>query len=120
MKGWREGKALVWVAVGLLALAGLAAAAQTNQGGAGTSAEERRVAEVLSAIAGAGKVEVALFYGPASAGFSGTEGGRLTGAVAVAEGARDMEVRLNLTRALRTLLTLPETAGDVFVMEDGR
>ena len=118
MKSWLEGKTLIYIALGLLALAGLMAAAQSGKTGESVSAEERRMAEVLGAISGAGKVEVALFYGPAASGFS--EEAPITGAVAVAEGARDMEVRLNLTRALRTLLALPETAVDVFVMEDGK
>lgn len=118
MRRWLEGKALVWVALGLLALAGLMVAMQPGKGDRGMSAEEGRVAEVLSAIAGAGRVEVGLFYGPASADFSGTR--QLTGAVVVAQGAGNMETRLNLTRAARTLLALPETAVDVFVMEADR
>ena len=61
MKSWLEGKMLVWTALGLLALAGLLAAAQSNRGDTGLSAEERRVAEVLGAIAGAGRVKFAIF-----------------------------------------------------------
>ena len=41
-----------------------------------------------------------------------------TGAVVVAEGADDLSVRLSLIRAVRTLLGLPESAVDVFVMEE--
>ena len=49
--------------------------------------------------------------------FTSSAGSAPTGALVVAEGADDMQVRLNLIRAVRTLLGLPETAVDVFVME---
>ena len=92
------------------------AAPEGAAGGSGTG-EEKRIAQVLSAISGAGKVEVAVYY-------SGAEGlaasGAPVGAVVVAEGADSMEVRLNLIRAVRTLLGLPEAAVDVFSMEAGR
>ena len=68
---------------------------------------------------GAGKVEVALFYAQ-EAGAFGASASVPTGAVVVAEGAEDMAVRLKLIRAVRTLLSLPESAVDVFVMEEGR
>lgn len=77
------------------------------------SQEERRIAEVLSAISGAGKVEVVLFYSQPDPGESAVP----TGAVVVAEGASDLSVRLNLIRAMRTLLGLSENAVDVFAME---
>ena len=44
--------------------------------------------------------------------------GLCAGAVVVAEGADDLWVRLSLIRAMRTLLGLPESAVDVFVMEE--
>jgi hypothetical protein len=88
-------------------------------GGSGASQEERRIAEVLSAMAGAGRVEVALFYeNEAVSAFGGGVKTRPTGAVVVAQGAGDMQVRLELGRAVRTLLGLPENAVDVFEMED--
>ena len=79
------------------------------------SQQEQRIAEVLSAMAGAGRVEVALYYARETTGSSGEP----TGALVVAQGADDMQVRLNLIRAVRTLLGLPENAVDVFVMEEG-
>ena len=81
------------------------------------SQQERRIADVLSAMAGAGRVEVALYYAQETDAFS-TPAGVPTGAVVVAEGADDITVRLELIRAVRTLLGLPENAVDVFVMED--
>lgn len=126
LKNILESKALLWVALGLLALTGLWAAMQPGQTDSMTG-DEKRIAEVLSAIAGAGKVEVALFYAPAAETFSGlgasqkgTAASIPTGAVVVAQGAGELSVRLNLIRAVRTLLSLPETAVDVFVMEEGR
>ncbi|MBE5802341.1 MAG: hypothetical protein E7319_08650 [Clostridiales bacterium] len=105
-------KTLLWVAV---ALAALMAALML---GGGTSSmenrEEKRIAEVLSCMAGAGKVEVALFY--ATSG-DGGNAALPTGAVVVAEGAEALDVRLSLIRAVRTLLSLPESAVDVFPME---
>ncbi len=122
LKGWKDGKLTLWLGLGLLALAVVLALAQGGGKSAGTaSQEERRIAEVLSAITGAGKVEVALFYEKAQAdGFGGAEAQKPTGAVVVAQGAGDMAVRLSLIRAVRTLLGLPESAVDVFVMEEGR
>ena len=82
--------------------------------------EEKRIAEVLSAMAGAGKVEVALFYAPQENSAFAQESvrGAPTGAVVVAQGAENWQVRLQLIRAVRTLLGLPESAVDVFVMEE--
>ena len=85
--------------------------------GGGTS-EEKRIAQVLSAISGAGRVEVAVYYSGGTDGLSSSA--PPVGAVVVAEGADDMEVRLSLIRAVRTLLGLPEAAVDVFSMEAGR
>ncbi|MDD3412128.1 MAG: hypothetical protein PHY12_15090 [Eubacteriales bacterium] len=81
----------------------------------GASHEEKRIADVLSAMSGAGRVEVALYYEQAD-GLSGQS--KPCGAVAVAQGADDMQVRLRLIRALRTLLGLPENAVDVFAMKE--
>ncbi len=119
LKGRREIKYVI-LAVAALALAVLLF--QLPSGGTGGSAtqEEKRIAEVLSAMAGAGKVEVALFYAQETQGLlnGGSTASRPTGAVVVAEGAGDLSVRLSLIRAVRTLLGLPESAVDVFVMEE--
>lgn len=55
--------------------------------------EEQRIAEVLSQMAGAGKVEVALFYGGETDALGARTAGP-TGAVVVAEGADDLSVRV--------------------------
>lgn len=112
-------KVSLWIAVGAALLLALMMM-HTGETGTATQ-EEQRIAEVLSAMAGAGKVEVALYYAQQEAdAFSVSSGGVPTGALVVAEGAGDMAVRLDLIRAVRTLLSLPETAVDVFVMEGGK
>lgn len=112
-----KGRTALWLAAALAVGLLLCALASGGQGGEATQ-EERRIAEVLSAIEGAGRVEVALFFGQSTGAF-GTSSSP-TGAVVVAQGAGDMAVRLRLIRAARTLLGLPEAAVDVFVMEEGR
>lgn len=122
LKWLKEGKRVWWLALAVLVIACLYMAVQspTTAGTTGSS-EEKRIAEVLSTISGAGRVEVALFYETeAVTTFGGSAKTRPTGAVVVAEGAADMEVRLSLIRAVRTLLGLPESAVDVFVMEEKR
>ena len=116
LKRLMEPRMLPWLAAAL-AVALLLLLAGGGKDTDLASQEEQRIAEVLGAMAGAGKVEVALFYG----GETDTLGARTTGptgAVVVAEGADDLSVRLSLIRAVRTLLGLPESAVDVFVMEE--
>lgn len=68
--------------------------------------QEARLARVLSAMEGAGNVEVAVFYQEETA--------IPCGAVIVAQGADDVAVRLSITRAVCTLLGLESTQVDVF------
>lgn len=117
MKG-SLGRLPVWII--MAAAAALLALMMLQPASTGTATqEEQRIAEVLSAMAGAGRVEVALYYAQQEAdAFSVSASSAPTGALVVAEGAGDMAVRLNLIRAVRTLLGLPENAVDVFVMEE--
>jgi len=109
----------VWIIAAAAAV--LLALIMTQPESSAASQQERRIAEVLSAMAGAGRVEVMLYYAPQETGaFSSAAESAPTGALVVAEGAEDMAVRLNLIRAVRTLLGLPETAVDVFAMEGDR
>lgn len=117
LKRLMEPKMLPWLAAALVVAVLLLMGGSGDKGMA--SQEEQRIAEVLGAMAGAGKVEVALFYG-GEADTLGAHAAGPTGAVVVAEGADDMSVRLSLIRAVRTLLGLPESAVDVFVMEEER
>lgn len=73
--------------------------------------EEARLSRVLSAMAGAGSVEVAVFYQDETAD--------PCGAVIVAQGADDVGVRLQLTRAVCTLLGLEASQVDVFKLGGG-
>lgn len=74
----------------------------------GTStAEEARLSQVLSSIAGAGQVEVAVFYERDDASLP-------CGAVIVADGAKDVTVQLRLTRAVMTLLNLNAEQIEIF------
>ena len=109
-----KGKTGLWLAAAL-AFAALCLLFSSS-GSQTASQEERRIAEVLSVIEGAGKVEVVLYHNRQNTFGSETSP---TGAVVVAQGADDVEVRLQLTRAVRTLLGLPESAVDVFAMEGG-
>lgn len=118
MKLWKDGKPTLLLAIALCAVLALL----LFGGGTETDSadrQEKRMAQVLGAISGAGKVEVALFYGQESEGLMGAQAqSRPIGAVVVAEGGGDMSVRLSLIRAVRTLLGLPESAVDVFEMEE--
>ena len=62
------------------------------------STEESRISRVLSAIDGAGAVEVAVYY----------EDSVPCGAVVVAEGAGDVAVQLRLASAVTTLLGISQ------------
>ncbi len=82
----------------------------------GMSDEEKRVSAVLSQIAGAGEVQVVIYYAESKNGWSDATKTPV-GAVIVARGAGDVGVRLNLTRAVQTLLGLPLGSIEVFAME---
>lgn len=80
----------------------------------GMTQEERRISQTLSKVAGAGKVQVTVYYSQSSSAF-GSGDKSCVGALAVCEGAGDIAVRLNIVRALSTLLGLE--SGDVVVLE---
>ena len=117
MKRLKENRWFLLAAVLLCCLLCFLLLSGRGAGGSGTS-EEKRIAQVLSAISGAGKVEVAVYYSGGTDSLSSSTSP--VGAVVVAEGADNLEVRLSLIRAVRTLLGLSEAAVDVFSMEAGR
>jgi len=84
----------------------------------GTTSAEKRISQVLSTMEGAGKVEVAIYYGPEKSDVWGDTAKNTgpIGAVVVAEGANDIRVRLALIRAAETLLGLDASAVEVFSM----
>lgn len=73
-----------------------------------TSSEESRISRVLSAMAGAGHTEVAVYR---------DENSVPCGAVVVAEGADSIAVRLRLCEAVSTLLGLDTSAVAVYPLE---
>lgn len=80
---------------------------ETSAGAQGATALETRLAQVLSAMEGAGQVEVAVFY-------QDEQGMVPSGAVIVADGAGDMAVQLRLTRAVMTLLDVDADRISIF------
>ena len=76
----------------------------------GASTEEIRISRVLSAIDGAGQVEVAVYY----------EESLPCGAVVVADGAGDIAVQLRLISAVTTLLGIDQGRVAVYEREGTR
>lgn len=74
------------------------------------STEESRISRVLSAIDGAGAVEVAVYY----------EESIPCGAVVVAEGAGDVAVQLRLMSAVTTLLGIDQGRVAIYEREGQR
>ena len=94
------------------------------QGSAPSDALEDRLSRVLSSMEGVGRVEVVIYYSqPAARTGSWLDGtsqaqseGEPIGVVVVAEGAGDLQVRLELARAVQTLLRLSADAVEIFKM----
>ncbi len=115
---WKQQKQGQWLL--LILLLGLAGSLLLSdwEGTNRPSAAEQRIAQVLSAMEGAGKVEIAIYYSSenSSTWGEGEKNALPVGAVVVAEGANRIDVRLSLIRAVRTLLGLDERAVEVFPM----
>lgn len=110
----RENKTLIKALLPLLLT--LAALLLLGNGGeAGMTKEEQRLADTLSSVQGAGRVRVTLYYAESVAGFGSAK--TPVGALAVASGAGDIRVRLELTEALETLLGLAPGQALVLKME---
>lgn len=131
-ENWRKTCAQAAVALGAAAIAGSllfqpepqAAVQNVRQPSAYADELELRLGEVLSQMTGAGRVEVVIQYAEdAYAGeewFSAHEEpqrrGTPTAVIVVAEGAGDLHVRLQLARAVETLLQLNAETVEVFEM----
>ena len=86
-----------WLVAALLLVVALCLALGASENGsAAHTPEEARLSRVLSAMAGAGAVDVAIYYDDAVP----------CGAVIVADGAGDAAVRVRLAGAVTTLLGL--------------
>lgn len=96
----------------LLAALGICVAACLMLGAAGNSqqSEDERLGDVLSAMAGAGQVRLSVRYDAQSVP---------CGALVLAEGAHDVGVRLRLTSAVSTLLSLDPSSVAVYSLEGG-
>lgn len=109
-----------WLLAGILVMALLSLVWQTPITDGDASQQERRMAQVLSQIQGAGQVEVALYYSQREKNtpWEETEAAPV-GAVIVSQGGEDIAVRLQLIRAVSTLLGLKGDQICVFPMEEG-
>lgn len=107
MKEWMQDRRLLLLLAAILCALQFVPVSQS-----GMTQEEKRIARTLSQMMGAGKVEVTIYYNENNAAFGTSKS--CVGALAVCEGAGDICVRLNISRALETLLGL--TAEDVVVL----
>lgn len=122
MKEWlsriRAAKAGPWLAALACCLLAMGLLRLPSGDGGGMTAEEARISQTLSRIAGAGETRVAVYYAQEASAF-GSGGGRTpVGAVVVARGAEDIVTRLELRRAAETLLGLSPGQVEVFAMEE--
>lgn len=110
LSGLKRVRARSWAlcALAAVALLALLAAGQPDSGTGSASELEARMERVLAAVEGAGRVKVMVLEG---------EGGK-TGVLVVAEGARDVGVRLRLQSAVCTLLNIDNEAISVVAMQD--
>lgn len=80
---------------------------------------EERLEAVLSLVKGAGRVRVLVNsrqIAPAGIGEAAQE--EITGVIVVADGAQDLMVRLELSRAVQSLLDVPQSNIEVLTMTD--
>lgn len=119
--------AVIVIGVVLLIYASAISTDKTKKGGIGAETstfaegEELRLAEILSQIEGAGKVSVMITYEQKDEGIEvATEKkvSKIKGVIIVAEGAKDVGVRLNLIRATQTVLNVKSNTIEVFVMKN--
>lgn len=101
-------RARTWALLALLAVAALVLLAPGVRTSDVRSETEARLERVLSEVEGAGRVKVMVF--------EGTDG--QTGVLVVAEGARDVGVRLRLQKAVQTVLGIDNARIDVSPMEE--
>lgn len=110
-KFWPLLKEKWWLAALLVCLCALAFLPSAQDG---MTQEERRISQALSKVAGAGTVQVTVYYNETASAFGAGEK-NCVGAVAVCQGAGDIAVQMNIARALETLLGLE--AKDVVVLK---
>ena len=112
-------KGAPWIVLLFCCLLALLLAGGDSLESSGMTAEESRMAATLSQIAGVGEAQVSIYYAETGSSF-GQQARMPAGAVIVARGAGDLQVRLRLFRAAETLLGLPPARVEVFSMEEGK
>lgn len=110
-------KGVPWIVLLLCCMLAFLLAPGASSDQRGMTEEEGRIAATLSRIAGAGEVRVSIYYEETGSSF-GLQQKNPAGAVIVARGAGDIQVRLHLFRAAETLLGLPAARVEVFSMEE--
>ena len=110
-------KGAPWAALLICCLMALLLAGGDSLESSGMTAEESRMAATLSQISGVGEARVSIYYAETGGSF-GQQTKTPTGAVIVARGAGDLQVRLRLCKAAETLLGLPPARVEVFSMEE--
>ena len=100
-------RARVWLIPAALAVAALALLAGGGLNDNGASPLEARLERVLESVEGAGDVRVMVLEGD----------GGVSGVLVVAEGAKDVAVRLRLQSAVCTLLGIENACVNVSPME---
>ena len=116
----RAVRGIEWLlGIGALALLALTLMGQSTPARTNSSLEERLCA-VLSKVQGAGNVDVIIYTAQDTAVTAGAFGEstqrtseRPSGVVVVADGAGDLQVRIELAQAVKTLLSLPASAVEV-------
>ena len=100
-----------WLVAALALVVALCLLLGTSESGkVAQTSDEARLSRVLSAMAGAGKVDVAVYYDDTVP----------CGAVVVADGAGDAAVRIRLSGAVTTLLGLDASRVAVYEREGER
>ena len=121
MKKWwdavKGAKGGWWMAVLAACAAAMLLLPAARAPASGMTEEEQRYSATLSRISGAGEVRLSIAYAQAASSLGGQR--TPVGAVIVAQGAQNVAVGLNLTRAAEALLGLGPNAVEVFAMEEG-
>jgi len=113
----RSLKGGVWLPLLLLiALMLLLSSFAAQDGSQDMTAQEMRISRTLSLIQGAGECRITLYCQEKESAFS--PGSAPSGAVILAQGARNIEVRMHLMQAAEALLGLPPDRIEIFPMEE--
>ena len=103
-----------WILLAVIALGSLCLLlGSAENASVALTEEEARLSRILSALDGAGRVEVAVFRSASDA-----DEAVPCGVVVAAEGAGDAAVQLRLSRAISTLLNIDAEQIDIFKLKE--